>query len=402
VGLWFLNNKMTIPLERMAAARWVYQFSILSFMMTMFTIPYNAAIIAHERMKVYAYVSIIEVSLKLLIVYLLLVFSFDKLKLYAVLMFCVTTLVTFIYRTYTQRKFSECRYSFYWDTALFKEIVGYSGWNLFGALAGILNNQGVNIVLNIFFGPVVNAARGVAYQVNNAINQFVQSFMTATRPQIIKYYAANEKQQMLKLVFQSSKFSFFLLFILSMPVLLETKFIFILWLKEVPDYTVIFTRLIIVAALIDSLSYPLQTAAQATGRIRRYQFVVGGVMILNLPISYLFLKLGYSPQTVFILAILNSTVCLFLRLILLKSMVGLPLFKFISQVFLRLLYTSFCAYIIPYFLLKQMDEGLIRFLVIGLTGLITSISSLFLIGLTKTDKKLIVNTVKQIKTRNNA
>ncbi len=402
VGLWFMNNKMTIPPERMEAARWVYQFSILSFMMTMFTVPYNAAIIAHERMKVYAYVSIIEVSLKLLIVYLLLVFSYDKLKLYAVLMFAVTTFTTLIYRTYTQRKFSECSYSFYWDTVLFKEIVTYSGWNLFGALAGIFNNQGVNIVLNIFFGPVVNAARGVAFQVNSAINQFVQNFMTATRPQIIKYYAANEKQQMLKLVFQSSKFSFFLLFILSMPVLLETKFIFTLWLKEVPEYTVIFTQLIIIAALIDSLSYPLMTAAQATGRIKKYQSVVGGVMILNLPISYIFLKIGYPPETVFILAIANSTVCLGLRLLLLKSMVGLPVRGFLTHVISRILISGILSYIIPFFLVNNLNEGFIRFLITTTVSITTALLAIYTIGLGSDEKKYLVQIIRNIKSKINA
>jgi O-antigen/teichoic acid export membrane protein len=289
LGLWFLNTKMSIPAERMEAANWIYQFSILSFMMTMFTIPYDAAIIAHERMDVYAYVSMIEVSLKLLIVYLLMIVSMDKLKLYAILILGVTTIITLIYRTYCQKKFDECHYSFYWDSNLFKTIAGYSGWNLFGSLAGVFNDQGINILLNIFFNPVINAARGIAFQISNSINLFVSNFSTAVNPQIIKYYAQNENQKMQTLVFQSSKFSYFLLFIITMPVLLETNLILSLWLKAVPEYVVLFTRLVIITTLIDSLSGPLITSALATGKIKYYQIIIGGFKLFNLPICFFFL-----------------------------------------------------------------------------------------------------------------
>ncbi|MCI1683194.1 MAG: MATE family efflux transporter [Bacteroides sp.] len=397
IGLYFLNTQMTIPPERMEAAKWVYQFSILSFMMTMFTVPYNASIIAHERMNVYAYVSIIEAVLKLLIVYLLVAFLFDKLKLYAILTFSVTTLVTFIYRTYCNRKFEECRFSFYWEKTLFREIVSYSGWNLFGALASVFNNQGVGIVLNLFFGPLVNAAQAIAYQVNNAINQFVQNFMTAVRPQIIKYYAANEKKQMLKLVFQSSKFSFLLLFILTMPILLETNFILEVWLKNSPQYVVLFTRLIIVSALIDSLSYPLMTVVQATGKVKKYQSSVGGMMLLNLPLSYLFLKLGYPAQTVFYLAILNSITCLFLRLILLRKMIDFPIMNYIQQTIIPLLLIAVFSYAIPYLLVTEMNKGFIRFFVVGLVGLISTGLFIYIMGLSKDEKQYINSFIKKIK-----
>lgn len=399
VGLWFLNTKMTIPAERMDAARWIYQFSILSFMMTMFTIPYNASIIAHEEMKVYAYVSIIEVGLKLLIVYLLVLFSFDKLKLYAVLMFLVTTIVTFIYRTYCTRKFSECRFSFYWNKPLFKQIVSYSGWNLFGALAGMSNNQGINIMLNVFFGPIVNTARGIAYQVSSSVNQFVQNFVTATNPQIIKYYADDNKEQMLSLVFRSSKFAFILLFILSMPILLETNFVFTLWLKDVPEYVVLFTRLVIICALIDSLSFPLMTAAQATGRIKKYQSITGGMMLLNLPVSYIFLKIGYPPVTVFYIAIINSCVCLLIRLYLLQTMVGLQMKRYLANVILPLSVVILVSYIIPLFLKNKMDEGIIKFIVVAITGLVCSVACIFLFGLSAEERGYSMVLIKNLKSK---
>lgn len=395
IGLWFLNTQLTIPLERMKAANWVYQFSIFSFMMTMLKVPYNAIIVAHERMNVYAYVSIVEVILKLIIVYLLVLFSYDKLKLYAVLMFAVTTTITLIYRGYCKKQFKECSYHYLWNKKLFKELVGYSGWNLFGSLSGVFKNQGVNILLNIFFGPIVNAARAIAYQISNAINQFVSNFMMATRPQITKYYANNEKENMLNLVFQSSKFSYLLLFMLSMPALLETNYILTLWLKEIPEYVIIFTRLIIITSLIDSLSYALMSAAQATGKIKQYQSTVGGIMLLSLPVSYVFLKMNYPPQSVMYIAIVTSLVCLFLRLILLKKMVGLSIKKYLKQIILSITLVSIFAYIFPMILIFNLNEGLCRFLLVGFTGLVSTILASVLIGLNSFERKYVLAFIKR-------
>lgn len=394
IGMWFLNTQMTIPAERMSAAYWVYQFSVLSFMFTMFTVPYNASIIAHENMKVYAYVSIVEVLLKLGIVYFLVLFSFDKLKLFAVLMFSVTVIISLIYRIYCTRNFEECRFSFYWDKNLYKEIVGYSGWNLFGALAGMFNGQGINIVLNLFFGPTVNAARGIAFQVNGAINNFVQNFMVAARPQITKYYAAGEKDEMLTLVFKSSKFSYYLLFLLSMPILIETHFVFLIWLREVPDYVILFTRLIIITGLIDSLSYPLMAAAQATGKVKVYQSLVGSVMLLSLPISYVFLYWGYAPETVFYIGILNSIICLFLRLILLKRMVNLSISVYIREVLLPIIGVSLLSYLAPLVLYYTMKADWFRFIVIGFVGVIITLVSIYTLGLLRSERIYLSNKIK--------
>lgn len=394
IGLWFLNTQMVIPTDRMEAANWIYQFSILSFLVTIMTIPYNAAIIARENMKVFAYVGIIEVLLKLVIVYLLVLFSFDKLKLYACLWFAVTVIVTLIYRTICKRKYEECRFGFYWNRGLFNTLMSYSGWNLFGATAGILNNQGINILLNVFFGPVVNAARGIAYQISAAVNQFASNFFTAVNPQITKYYAANEKEQMMKLVYQSSKFSFFLLFILSMPVLLETNYILTLWLKEVPEYVVLFSRLVLFSVLIDSLSNSLITSALATGKIKRYQMIVGGMLLLNLPISYCFLKFGFPPQITMYISIVISGICLFLRLWMLRDMIGLSMKDYIIRVLIVVISVSIVAYLIPLFLLFQLEESLMRFIIIGFTGLITSIGTIYIIGLSKNERKFLIQIIQ--------
>jgi O-antigen/teichoic acid export membrane protein len=397
IGLWFMNTKMVIPLDRMGAANWIYQFSILSFLITIMTIPYIATIIAHENMKVFAYVSIIEVILKLVIVYFLVYFSFDKLKLYASLMFIVTCIITYIYRTICKRKYVECNFQFYWDKSLFNTLIRYSGWNLFGAVAGVFNNQGINILLNLFFGPIVNTARAIAYQVNASVNQFVLNFYTAVSPQITKYYATDEKEKMIKLVFQSSKLSYFLIFLISMPILLETKFIYAIWLKEIPQYVIIFTRLVIICTMIDSLSYPLMTAAQATGKIKKYQVVVGGMLLLNLPISYCFLKLGFLPQVTMYIAIFISIICLFLRLWLLKYMVGLSLKEYSKKIILVVLSISIVAYLLPYILTLYMIESFKRFIIVGFTGLIIAVLAIFIIGLSKDEQKFIFHQIKYIK-----
>lgn len=394
VGLWFLNHKMTIPPERMNAANWVFQFTIFSFLFTMLTTPYNAAIIAHERMEVYAFVSIVEAILRLGIVYILVVFSIDKLKLYAVLMFLVTILVTFIYRTYCTRRFKECRFRLYWNKPLFIEIVGYSGWNLFGTLATVCNNQGIAIILNIFFGPVINTAQAISMQVNNAVSQFVQNFMTSVRPQIIKLYAVSELDAMLKLVIQSSRFSFFLIFILTIPMLLETEFIFWLWLKYVPEYVVLFTRIVLVITLIDSLSNPLMTAAQATGKVRLYQSIVGGMLLMNLPISYMCLRMGSFPQTVFIVAMVNSIVCFILRLIMLNRMIGLKIIPFLQRVILPIFPVVLLAYFIPALIHLGLASGWLRFIYVVISSFGASILAVYYIGMNSDEREFINQLIK--------
>lgn len=389
IGLWFLNNKLIIPEERMNAANWIYQFAILSFVVTILRTPYNASIIAHENMKFFAYISIVEVTLKLLIVYMLVLFSFDKLKLYSVLMFCTVFFIFLVYRIFCKKKYQECVFEYFWDKRLFKELLSYSGWNLFGSLAGILNNQGINLLLNIFFGPIVNAARAIAYQVGSAVNQFVFSFFNAVRPQITKYYAKGETENMMNLVFQSAKISFFLLFVITMPILLECNFVLSFWLNEIPEYVVLFTRLIIINALIDSLSYPLQTAAQSTGKIKLYQFVVGGTLLFNLPISYLFLRIGYPPQVTVIVGICISIICLGLRLILLKRLVGFQILRFLKRVVFKVILVTIIAYSIPVILINQITESFNRLVIVFITSLVMSTLSIFIIGVSKSERSKI-------------
>lgn len=395
IGLWFLNNKMVIPSDRIVATNWVYQFSILSCIASLIVTPFNATIIAHERMNVYAYVGIAESLLRLVIVYIILILPSDRLATYGLLMFLSQCIVTLMYVFYCTRHFVESRYSFYWERPLFKELVTYSGWNLFGSVSGLVKGQGLNILLNIFFNPAVNAARGIAYQVNTAITQFFTNFYTAIRPQITIYYAQGEMGEMIKLIFRSSKFSFFLILIVSMPILIETPYIIKLWLGQLPEYVVPFTRIIIAISAIDAMATPLMTAAHATGKIRLYQSSVGTMTILNVPISYIFLKLGHSPLIVFYISLLISLICLFMRLWIVRRLMFFPVKEYVLKVFGNALLISIISAILPLYVHMQLDENFMNVVLTCLICLISCLLSIWFVGLNKNERYFVDEVVKK-------
>lgn len=396
IGLWFVKTYLVIPVERMEAAIWVYHFSVLSFMVSIIQVPYNATIIAHERMNVYAYVSILEVTLKLLIVFMLTWITYDKLKLYGVLQFLVVCIIATIYRIYTRRNFEESKFEVVKDKKLYKTLISYSGWNLFGNIAAVAKGQGVNILLNIFYGPVVNAARGIAMQVQSAVNSFVSNFQMAVNPQIIKSYAADEKDYMTSLIIRSSKFSFYLLFLLSLPIILEVDQILRLWLKTVPDYSSIFTILILVIILIDCVSGPLMTAIQATGKIKVYQAVVGSLLMLILPISYVLLKQGYSPEITLYVNIVISIIALSFRLYLVWKLLEFPVLIFLKEIILKNFIIVLLSISLPLFIRHFMDENLIRLIVIVFITLIWNAGIIFALGLQKSEKAIVIKGINKI------
>ncbi|RJT26003.1 lipopolysaccharide biosynthesis protein [Buttiauxella izardii] len=335
VGLWFVQTHLTIPADRVYAAEWVFHLALFSFMITIVSVPYNALIIAHERMSVFAWVSIIDVMLKLLIVFILGSMKIDKLILYGSLSLVVSFIICAIYATYCTKIFSESKFRIYWDQKLFRIMLSYTGWNLWGNIAAVISGQGINILLNIFFGPSVNAARAIAMLVSSALNNFVQSLQVAINPQIIKSYASQDMAYMHKLVCYGAKYNFFLLFFLSMPVIINTDVILNSWLGSTPEYTSIFVRLIIANILVDCISAPLMTSVQATGKIKLYQSIVGGVLLLNLPLSYFILKTGGQPQTVIYVGITISVVAFLVRLVILKKITFLPVVEYLREVVLR-------------------------------------------------------------------
>ena len=389
VGLWFLCNMMTIPTERMDAAMWVYQMSVLATVVMIMSVPYNATIIAHEKMGVFAYISILEVVLKLAIVYILLIGDFDKLKLYAVLIFMVQLLIRLIYSKYCEKQFKESKILKIKDGRLFKEMLGFAGWNLWGNCAFVAYTQGVNILLNVFFNPVLNAARGIAIQVQSAVTQFSSNFQTALNPQITKSYAAEDYKYMYNLIYKGSKFTFFLLLMLSMPIMLETNMLLSIWLKTVPDYTTPFLRLMLCATIVDSVANPLMISAQATGKIKIYQSVIGGILLAILPISYIVLKLGGNPTSVFCVHLCVCIVAFGVRLLIIRSMINLPIYEYFRSVIIRCGIVVVTSMLIPMILRILINDSFISFVVICLASALSVVISAYVFGLNSNEQHFV-------------
>ena len=399
VGVWFLNAKMTIPAERMTAANWVLQFSIVTFVIGLISVPYNAAIIAHEKMSAFAYISILEAVCKLAIAFLIMISPMDKLLFYAILMCVVSLIVRFTYGHYCKKHFTECTYHFHWDKDILKKMFGFAGWNFIGASSAVLRDQGGNIVINLFYGPSVNAARGIASQVNSAVMGFVTNFMTALNPQITKSYASGDREYMMTLVYQGARLSFYMLLLLSLPILVNTHYILVIWLKLVPEHAVLFVQLILIFAMSESISNPLITAMLATGKIRNYQIVVGGLQMLNLPISYICLRLGAMPESVLIVAIVISQCCLAARLYMLRGLIGLSSIMYLKKVYFNVVMVTGVSVISPSLLAHSMSETFFSFVFLSLIAIVSAASTEFFIGCNKKERAFIVNKVRSVKTK---
>lgn len=337
LGLWFLNTKMVIPPDRLFAANVVFQASIFSFMLGLLLMPYYACITAHEKMDAYAYMGLLDIFLKLGIV-LFIAFSplpFDRMIAYSLLLFASGIIMQAIAVTYCRKRFEESKVRWHLDKEYLKSMSGFAGWNFIGASSAVLRDSGVNVLLNLFFGPVVNAARSISGSVSAAVGSFTGNFMTAVNPQITKSLAAEDHSYLMSLIYKSSKFGLFVMFLLALPILFRTQYILEIWLKIVPEHAVNFVRLVLIFSILEVISSPLVTAQLATGKIRNYQIVVGGLQMLNFPLSYLALYLGAAPESVLVVAIVLSVCCLIARLFFLRGMIGLSVRKFLSQVIVR-------------------------------------------------------------------
>ncbi|MBE9467744.1 MAG: oligosaccharide flippase family protein [Bacteroidetes bacterium] len=394
IGLWFMNTQLNLPQERMYAAKWVYQFTIITFIIGVIKVPYNASIIAHERMSFYAYISIIEVFLKLVIVFILQLYGEDKLIFYALLISVVTLVIFVVFIIYCHQKFDSTHYHFFIDKNLYKQLLSFSGWSLFGSVANVGKIQIINIFLNIFCGVTVNAARGIANQVSNALNNFVSNFQIAFNPQIVKSYAANEKTNFLKLIFQTSKFSCFLLFFLSLPVLINTEYILKLWLKIVPEYTAEFCQLTIIYLLIESISGPLWMSVQATGKIKNYQIVISSVLLLNIPISYILLKYNFAPYSVMWGNIGISIIALIIRIIFLKKLVKFPTINFINDVLFRIIIVTIFSIPLPLIINHFLNSDLLSLIITTIVAFISVSVTIYYIGLKKEERLFVINELR--------
>ena len=394
VGIWFLNYKMNIPEGRMEAANWAFQCSLMTFVMNLISIPYNSTIVAHEKMSAFAYISIFEVIMKLLIVYSLYISPFDKLKSYVVLLLILAFVIRFIYGFYCKRHFNEATYHFVYDKALLKNMTSFAGWNFFGQGACMMNSEGVNIVINLIFGVTINAARGIAMQVNNAVNQFVTNFMMALNPQITKSYASNNIQSMHILIFRGAKFSFFLMLLFLVPICLETKLILHIWLNIVPDCAVVFVQWTLVIAAMNMLSNTLITALHATAKIKRYMIIVGLVELSNFPITYIAFKLGASPVYAYYIYFSVYLILMFLRLFLIKDLISLKAVVYIKEVYLKVLIVSVVAFIIPSVICLLQQDSIWRLVEICVVSFISTAFSTYLFGLNYSERSKIVSLLK--------
>lgn len=390
VGLWFVRTYLVIPPERMSAALWVYHFAVFSFVLSMLQVPFTALIITHEQMNVYALISIGDVALKLLLVLILPYLPFDKLISYAVLLFCVALITCSAYVLYCKVRLRYVRVIKRFDRNLFRVLLSYMGWNLWGNSAAVIMGQGINILLNIFFGPAVNAARAIAYQVQGALNQLVANFQLALNPPIVKSYARGEIDYMHRLIISGSKLSFFLLLLFAIPVGLEAPLLLSIWLKEVPLHTVLFTNLILIVGCIDSLSGTLMTAAQASGKIKKYQMFVGLLLILNLPVSYAVLKFGGSPESTMVVAVVISLIALLVRLRIISPLVQLSVSTYCREALVPVMLTSIPSIALGFGVKKWLGgDDLLHGLLVILLSFAISATFVYLVGLSHHERLIV-------------
>ena len=393
IGLWLFYNKLVIPEERMASAFWVMQFSIISLLVSVTQVPYNASIFAHEKMNAYAYISIVEVFLKLGVVIVIKYCFEDKLIAYGALTMGASLVIALLYRLYCVRKFSNCHYIRYWSPKLFKELFSYTSWSLIGNLAWTFNSQGMNILINMFFGPVFNAARGIAFQVNGIVMQFVNNFQMAVNPQIVKHYAAGETNQMIKLSTVNSKLAAFLLLFLLVPLFIEIDFVLHVWLGEYPAYAPIFLRIILIQSVVQTMTRPIVMMIHAVGKMKLANLTAGSALLLILPVSYVLLKLGASPVTVFMVNVVPWFLETVFDLLCLKKYIGMPPLAFYKSVYCRVFPVGALMFVLPYTTYYMMSDGWLRFISVGIVSVLSSSLLIYFLGLDKNMRVFVIRSI---------
>lgn len=390
IGLWFLLYKLDIPTERLDSAIITYHIAVITTCFGVIKIPYNAAIIANEKMSFFAYTSIIDATLKLLIVFFLAWLPFDKLITYSYLLLGVNCIMVLWYYRYCKRKFSECRVYGVNDYKLIKEITTFFGWNLFGSVGDVAYKQGTSFILNIFCGVALNATMGITNQVRTAVYSFISNLQLAANPQIIKLYTIGEYEKYELLVCRISKISFYLMLLIAMPIMINVSMILKIWLVNVPQYTDIFVFLIMIFALVDSLHGPLWITMQAAGKIRNYQIVVSTCLLMNLPISYLFLNIGYEPYSIITVQIIVSIILLFVRLLFSHYMAKIRYAYYLKDVILPIIVVSAISTPSIFYICSFFD-GWKLFIVSIISVLTINGLAIWILGLKSVEKKVILN-----------
>lgn len=394
-GLWFLNSILNIPTNRMSVANVVFQISLLTFIINLLIIPYHASILATERMSVYAYVSIVDVFLKLLLVYFLVIVDGDKLITYSVLLCLQAALIASIYILYCRKKIEGCSFDFLWEKKVFREILSYTGWTFFGGVSGILNNEGLNFLINLFFGPVLNAAKGISDRVSSAITMFISNFYSAVKPQIVKSYASGDFTYMKKLAFQSSKFSFFLMLLLSLPLILETHFVLSLWLFDLENSMIIFTKLILIYSMINVFEFPLTQLVHATGKVKKYQVSVGLFTLLTLPITFLLFRIGYSAAYAIVVLIAVYSLAYIPRLIIVRNQLNISIHEYFQQVIYKSLTVSLISIVLPFLVVLNLEAGFTRFLLTFVVSFFSILISVYIFGINNSERAIVLNFLKE-------
>lgn len=395
IGIWFLHNKLIIPEGRMYACEWVYQFSILACVVSIISLPYNSMVIAHEKMGVFAYISILIVSMKLLIAFLIQVLNGDRLIIYALLILLVGVLERILYQVYCLRHFPEAKHIRFKRYPQLREMLSFAGWKLMGNMMVILNTQGVNILLNIFFGPIVNAARGVVTQVESAVKGFVTNFQMAVQPQITKSYASDDIKRVQELIFLSSKLSLFLLLLFIVPIFIEAETILGIWLGEYPDHAPSFLRLLLLTLMIQPLENPIGIAKDSTGNIKNYSLVSSTLQASIIVLDYIALKLGCEPEIVFVIQIVMLTITLFAKFFMVRKEIQVSFLQYATQIIIRVILVAVIASILPVILFLTLKDGIVSFIIVIITAIMSVSLSSYVIGLNEHERASVTAIVKK-------
>lgn len=398
IGLWFINTKLTIPAERLFAANVVYQFSVIACAVSIIKVPYTALVIAHEKMGAFAYIGIYEAVFKLIIVFILSIISWDRLIVYGILMFISSVSVSLLYFLYSKNNFKEATFHFFWDKNELIKLFSFSGWHFLGTISNVIRGQCINILLNIFFNPAINAARAIAYQINGVVTQFTESFNIAVKPQLYKSYSAGEFKSLYKLINQSTILSVFLSAVLAIPLMINSNLILSLWLKEVPEFTAQFTVIVLITGLIESTNTAAIVPALATGNIKKFEIVISSLAIANLPISYFALKLGAPAYMTMFIASCLAFMTMIWRAFLLRDLIDLPYKSYLS-VLARLTISTVLSGVLSYLMTMNNTANIWQLITSSFVSILITCTLYYFMVLGNDEKSLISGYIKKFKSK---
>lgn len=390
IGLWFINTRMVFGAGRIIAVNWIYQFSIFTFIVNIISIPYNALIVAYERISIYSLINIGDNVFKFIAILLLTVCSTDKLIAYGGLIFAFSIIIRLAFQVYCKYNFRECWYHFYWSQSLIKSLLSYSGYNMIGAIANIARNEGLNILLNLFFGPFINAARGIAVQISSVLNSFVTNLYFSSRPQITKYYASGDNKKMWNLVVESTKMSYYLLMLLSIPICLEIKYVLHLWLGNYPKYAPIFLILTLFVFLLEATSNQLVAVLQSANRIKKVQLTSSVILLLNIPVAYILLRVQENP----ILPFVSSLAISIVYVVVLVYITGKEIhqsMKYYAQEIVLLLLVTILSFIFPFLIHHFLVENFLRLFLVSCVSVISSCFFIWFVGMKRLERYSVTN-----------